>query len=158
MSGSRAATCRVWLLTGKEIIMSDVSKYRDVQVLTADKLRIVIMLYEGVLRFNKGAQQAIKDGRIELRNYNINRSIAIITELRDALNMKEGGDIAQKLLSLYIFSIEHLTSGNLESNIDYIENVNRVFEELKGGWEHIASKGPVDAAQSVDRVSISHGA
>ena len=138
--------------------MSDISKYKDVQVLTADRLRIVIMLYEGVLRFNRGAQQAIRDGQIELRNYNINRSIEIITELRDALNMEEGGDIAQKLLSLYIFSIEHLTSGNLENNVDYIENVNKVFEELKGGWEHIAANRPADAVQSADRVSISHGA
>jgi flagellar protein FliS len=138
--------------------MSGVSKYQNVQVLTADKLRIVIMLYEGVLRFNKAAQQAIENGQIELRNYNVNRSIAIVTELRDALNMEEGGDIAQKLLSLYIFSIEHLTSGNLENNVDYIENVNKVFEELKGGWEHIAANRQADAVQSADRVSISHGA
>ncbi len=139
-------------------MMSDVNKYRDVQVLTADKLRIVIMLYEGVLRFNRGAQQAIKDEQIELRNYNINRSIDIITELRDALNMEEGGEIAQKLLSLYIFSIEHLTSGNLENDIDYIENVNKVFDLLKDGWEHIAANRPIDAAELTDRVSISHGA
>jgi flagellar protein FliS len=139
-------------------MMSDVNKYRDVQVLTADKLRIVIMLYEGVLRFNRGAQQAIKDGEIELRNYNINRSIDIITELRDALDMEVGGEIAQKLLSLYIFSIEHLTSGNLENNIDYIENVNKVFDLLKDGWEHIAANRPIDAAELTDRVSISHGA
>jgi flagellar protein FliS len=146
-------------MTAEEIIiMSNASKYRDVQVLTADKLRIVIMLYEGVLRFNRAAQQAIKDGQIELRNYNVNRSIAIVTELRDALNMEEGGMIAQKLLSLYIFSIEHLTSGNLENNVDYIENVNKVFEELKGGWEHIAAERPADAAQPTERVSISHGA
>ena len=139
-------------------MMSDVNKYRDVQVLTADKLRIVIMLYEGVLRFNRGAQQAIKDEQIELRNYNINRSIDIITELRDALDMEVGGEIAQKLLSLYIFSIEHLTSGNLENNINYIENVNKVFDLLKDGWEHIAANRPIDAAELTDRVSISHGA
>jgi flagellar protein FliS len=139
-------------------MMSDVSKYRDVQVLTADKLRIVIMLYEGVLRFNRGAQQAIKDGEIELRNYNVNRSIDIITELRDALDMEVGGEIAQKLLSLYIFSIEHLTSANLENNIDYIEGVNKVFDLLKEGWDHIAANRQADVAQMTDRVSISHGA
>ncbi len=66
--------------------------------------------------------------------------------------------IAQKLFSLYIFSIEHLTSCNLENNVDYIEGVNKVFEELKGGWEHIAAERPVDAVQSTERVSISHGA
>ncbi len=138
--------------------MSDVSKYQDVQVLTADKLRIVIMLYEGVLRFNKCAQHAIKNGQIELRNYNVNRSIAIITELRDALNMEEGGDIAQKLLSLYIFSIEHLTSGNLENNVDYIENVNKVFEELKGGWDHIAAERPDGQERPRERGTLSYGA
>jgi flagellar protein FliS len=138
--------------------MSDVSKYQDVQVLTADKLRIVIMLYEGVLRFNKGAQQAIKNGQIELRNYNVNRSIAIITELRDALNMEEGGDIAQKLLSLYIFSIEHLTSGNLENNVDFIENVNNIFEELKGGWEHVAAERSNSQGRPRERGTLSYGA
>ncbi len=138
--------------------MTGVNKYQNVQVLTADKLRIVIMLYEGVLRFNKCAQQAIKNGQIELRNYNLNRSIDIITELRDALNMEEGGDIAQKLLSLYLFSIEHLTKGNIESNPGYIEDVNKIFEELKGGWEHIAANRSVEDVDLTDRVSISHGA
>ncbi len=138
--------------------MSDVNKYKNVQVLTADKLRIVIMLYDGVLRFNRSAQQAIKDSQIELRNYNVNRSIEIVTELRDALDMEQGGDIAQKLLSLYIFSIEHLTNGNLENNAGYIEDVNKVFEELKKGWEYIASNRPADKAAPTERVSISHGA
>ncbi len=138
--------------------MSDLSKYQDVQFLTADKLRIVIMLYEGVIRFNKGAQQAIKNGEIELRNHNINRSIDIITELRDALNMEEGGEIAQKLLGLYVFCIEHLTSGNLESNVDYIENVNKIFDALKGGWEHIAAEKSNSSEQPRERGTLSYGA
>ncbi len=138
--------------------MSKIHKYQNVQVMTADKVRIIILLYEGIIRFNKGAQQAIKNGEIELRNNAINRSIAIITELCNSLDMEKGGNIAQNLLSLYQFSIEHLTRANLNNNPRYIEAVNKVINELKSGWEHIAAERPDGPEQPGERGSLSHGA
>lgn len=110
--------------------------------MTADRVRLIIMLCDGVVRFNRCAQRSIKEGDIEARNTYLNRSIAIISELQNSLNMKEGGEIAHNLLRLYEFSIGQLTAANLKNDPAPVEAVTRVFNELKSGWEGITTDKP----------------
>lgn len=126
--------------------MNRIRQYQDVQVMTADKVRIIIMLCEGVIRFNKSAQRSIREGDIEGRNNFINRSLAIISELSVSLNMEEGGEIAQKLRGLYDFSVSQLNLANLKNSAQHIEVVTGIMGELKAGWEGIAGKRPEAAA------------
>ncbi len=126
--------------------MNRMRQYQNVQVMTADRVRIIIMLCEGVIRFNKSAQRSIREGDIEGRNNFINRSLAIISELNGSLNMEEGGEIAQKLQSLYEFSASQLTQANLKNSARHIDVVTGIISELKAGWEGIAGKGSETAA------------
>ncbi|MBI5491340.1 MAG: flagellar export chaperone FliS [Deltaproteobacteria bacterium] len=126
--------------------MNKMRQYQNVQVMTADRVRIIIMLCEGVIRFNKSAQKSIREGDIEGRNNFINRSLAIISELNGSLNMEEGGEIARKLRSLYEFSTSQLTQANLKNSAPHIDVVTGIISELKAGWEGIAGKRPETAA------------
>lgn len=136
--------------------MNKVIQYQNIQVMTADPVRLVIMLYDGVLRFNKLAQKAIEANDVEGRNNYINRSLAIIGELGTTLNMSEGGEVARNLSRLYEFSTVQLTGANMKNDLKAIESVNRVIGELKAGWEAIASERTQEAQEP--RRSISCGA
>ncbi|MBI5809649.1 MAG: flagellar export chaperone FliS [Deltaproteobacteria bacterium] len=118
--------------------MKNMKRYHDVQVLTSDGVRIIIMLCEGVMRFNKLAEKAIREGDVKEKNNYINRSFAIISELSNSLNMEEGGEIAMTLARLYDFSLNQLTLANLNNDPAAIETVTRVIGELKAGWEAVA--------------------
>ena len=96
--------------------------------------KLISMLYEGILRFNAQAEKAIKDGEVEKRVYWINRSIAVITELINTLDMEQG-QIAQYLGSLYDYEIKLLGTASAEQNIDKIDEVNNVFRELNTAWK-----------------------
>lgn len=120
--------------------MNGLSRYQNTQVLTADKVRLVIMLYDGVLRFNRLAQKAIAENDIKGRGTNLNRSLEIIGELANSLNMEEGGEIASNLARLYDFCSTTLTGANMTSDTAKIESVNRIIAELKGGWEAISER------------------
>lgn len=122
--------------------MKNIRQYQNVQVLTADGLRIVIMLCEGVMRFNKLAEKAIHNGDIKERCNYINRSFAIISELHNSLNMDEGKDIARTLAKLYDFCMNQLTLANLNNDAAAIETVSRVIGELKAAWEAVAKDRP----------------
>lgn len=130
----------------------NIKNYQNVQILTADGVRLIVMLYDGVVRFNNCAQLAIEAGDIQGRNNNINRSLAIISELMNSLNMEHGGDVARKLESLYDFSMQQLTAANMKNDAAPLGVVNKIITELKGGWEAIASKKPAGEAHR----SISH--
>ncbi|MBI5827498.1 MAG: flagellar export chaperone FliS [Deltaproteobacteria bacterium] len=119
--------------------MNNFRQYQEIQIMTADRVRIVIMLYEGVLRFNKCAQKAMEDKNIAARTNFINRSLAIISELSNSLNMEEGGEIAGNLARLYDFAAEQLMRANMRNNPAPLEVVNRIMTELKAGWEAIAT-------------------
>jgi flagellar protein FliS len=96
--------------------------------------KLISMLYEGILRFNAQAKKAIKDGDVEKRVYWINRSIAVIVELINTLDMKQG-QIAQYLGSLYDYEIQLLGIASAEQNIDKVDEVNNVFRELNAAWK-----------------------
>ncbi len=119
--------------------MSNVRQYQNVQVMTADGVRIIIMLYDGVLRFNSLALAAIAAKDVSSRSLYVNRSIAILCELLTALDMERGGEIAVKLSSLYDFCVRQLNSANAGNDIAALETVNRVMIELRGGWAAIAT-------------------
>ena len=127
--------------------MNRVAQYQNIQVMTADKVRIIIMLYDGVLRFNRCAQRAIAEKKIESRNLYINKSLAIISELANSLNMEEGGEVAMNLARLYDFAQSSLTKANLTNDASAIDGVNRVMAELKAGWEAIAHSSSATAAE-----------
>ena len=120
--------------------MSNVRQYQNVQVMTADGVRLIIMLYDGVLRFNSLASAAIAGKDVSGRNHYINRSTAIVCELLTALDMERGGDIALKLSSLYDFCVRQLNSANAGNDGAALESVNRVISELRGGWAAIATE------------------
>ncbi|MFQ5736271.1 MAG: flagellar export chaperone FliS [Thermodesulfobacteriota bacterium] len=139
--------------------MNRINQYQNVQVMTADGVRLIVMLYEGIIRFNKQACEAITSGDIMARSNSINRSTAIIGELINSLDMDRGGEIAERLLNLYDFSIQQLTVANLKNDPAPIDAVNRVVTELKAGWEAIekANDGAPKRPEQ-QRVGISHGA
>ncbi|MEK7773356.1 MAG: flagellar export chaperone FliS [Deltaproteobacteria bacterium] len=119
--------------------MNNIRQYQEIQIMTADRVRIVIMLYEGVVRFNKCAQKAIEEKNVEARTNFINRSLAIISELSNVLNMEEGKEVAANLARLYEFVNEQLMRANMRNVSAPLEVVNRIMTELKAGWESIAT-------------------
>lgn len=137
--------------------MNKIDQYQKVQVMTADKVRLIIMLYDGVIRFNKGAQRSIREGDVEARNTYLNKSLAIIGELQNSLNMEEGGEIAMNLSRLYDFSIDRLSTANLKNDSEAVESVTRVISELKSGWEGIASERAQPETSTQPRTGISCG-
>jgi len=96
-------------------------------------VKLIEMMYEGVLRFNAQAKKAIKDEDLEKRTYWINRSIAVISELLATLNY-DAGDISLYLDGLYSHQIKLLTEANLSNDIEKLDTVTLVFKGLLEAW------------------------
>ena len=96
-------------------------------------VKLIEMLYEGVLRFNAQAKKAIKDKNIEKKVYWTNRSIAVVSELIASLD-KSQGDIALYLNGLYNYQIKLLTEASLENDQDKLDECSNVFKGLLEAW------------------------
>lgn len=101
-------------------------------------VKLIEMLYEGVLRFNAQAKRAIKDGNIEKRVYWINRSVAIITELITILDGSQG-QISEYLEGLYNYEIQLLTNAGIENSTEKLDECSNVFKGLLEAWRESTS-------------------
>jgi len=102
--------------------------------------KLIVMLYEGVLRFNAQAKKAMKDKEIEKKVYWINRSIAIITELSSILDAKES-QISKYLEGLYAYEIQTLSRASMENSVEKIDEVSLVFKGLLDAWRESTNVG-----------------
>ena len=110
--------------------------YRKTEAQSRSPMELVVMLYDGALRF-VGQAQAATDKRVRLRA--VSRAIAIITELQHTLNLKQGGDVAAELDRLYSFLHGRLLDVTMKGDADACEEVRKVLITLRDGWSQMAS-------------------
>ena len=119
--------------------------YQKTNINTASQGRLVVLLYEGIIKQLTTALTYIgKDGKIvpdNIEKYGIciQKAQAIITELQVSLDMEKVGDIARNLMSLYVFFNEELLAANINHDKAKIEFVLKMAKELADSWRQIAN-------------------
>ncbi|GIV16300.1 MAG: flagellar protein FliS [Armatimonadota bacterium] len=111
--------------------------YQRAQVDTASPAKLVVMLYDGAIRFLKQGQTAMQQGNREKQNHCLVRAQRIITELASSLDMEAGGDIAANLMALYQFMHEQLVLANLQDDVDKVQKVREMLESLREAWAQV---------------------
>lgn len=109
-------------------------KYKQTAVTSASKEKILLMLYEGAIKFTKQAISACEAKDIANRGIYIGKTYDIIMELSNTLNFEVGGDIAKNLEQLYIFMMEQLTAANIKGDVAHLNNVLKLLNTLYDGW------------------------
>jgi len=105
-------------------------QYKQMQIKTASPGKLLLMLYQGAVKFMKLAKKNIKEGKIEESHKNIIKAQNIILELQNTLDKEKGGEIAVQLESLYDFIYRELIQANLNKNTKHLNNVIPLVEEL----------------------------
>jgi len=115
-------------------------KYKQTSVQSASREKILLMLYEGAIRFMKQALIAIDKKDIADRGMNIGKAFDIINELNNTLNHEAGGAIAANLEQLYMFVSEQLTKSNATGQRKPLEDALKIMETLYTGWVEAIEK------------------
>jgi flagellar protein FliS len=113
--------------------------YREQSVLTASPGQLVVMLYDGALRFLlQGATLMRADDQLGC-DAKLRRAEAIIDELHTTLDKERGGDIASRLEGIYVFCKRHLIEARIECDAGMIDKVAELLGELRDAWAQIAA-------------------
>ncbi len=111
--------------------------YRASAVLTASPGQLVVMLYDGARRFLHQGAAAMGEHQIVVAHNKLTRAEDIIRHLRSTLDMDQG-QIAERLQSIYTFSLSHLRQARLDQDPKKIEEVNELLGKLRESWAAIA--------------------
>lgn len=123
-----------------------IDTYRQTEIQSRTPLELVVMLYDGALRFMGDARDAIVQRDIARRGHSISRALAIISELQSSLDMTTGDDIAVSLDGLYNFVRDRLVDASIRQDVRAIDDARRVLTTLREGWAGI-SPGSTPAAR-----------
>lgn len=114
--------------------MNGYSQYQNTQVTTASPEQIMIMLYDGAIRFIRKAQESLAAGDRAGKIEGIRRAVAIITEFRNTLDHEIGGEIAGNLDSLYDYMLRELIKANTQGDPKPLQIVENMLCELRETW------------------------
>lgn len=126
------------------------NQYKQMQIKTATPGKLLLMLYQGAVKFMKLAKKNIKAGEIEASHKNIIKAQNIILELQSTLNKEQGGEIALRLENLYDYIYRELIQANLNKNTSHLDNVIPLVEELFSSYREIIVKNNSDDKKQVN--------
>jgi flagellar protein FliS len=112
--------------------------YRQVATKTATPGQLVLMLFDGALRFLDKALVGFDlddplDSNLAINN-NILKAQEILRELNMSLNMEKGGEFANTMRRLYNYYDLQLSQSNLRKDPSGVELVIRLLSIIRGAW------------------------
>lgn len=120
--------------------------YKDTQIQTADQGKLILMLYDGAIRFLNIAIDNMDFRKYDIVNNNIIKAQDIITELMLSLNMDQGGEIAKNLFNIYAYMKKRLLEGNIRKDPAILQEVVKHLTTLRSAWEEAIKKAPIKTA------------
>ncbi|HHF09061.1 MAG TPA: flagellar export chaperone FliS [Candidatus Atribacteria bacterium] len=116
--------------------------YEVSAVNTASPLKLILMLYDGSIKFLKMAKLLYEEGKPEKAHQMIVRTEKILLELMASLNLEQGGEIARSLLGLYQFMLRECAEINEENCSEKINGLLKLLSGLQEAWMEVEKKLP----------------
>jgi flagellar protein FliS len=122
------------------------SQYLATQVNTASPEQLLILLYNGAIRFLNEAEGAMQEGHVAQRGLMISRTINIINELCATLDHEIGGEISANLEALYNYMNRELLQANIKDDLKRLGQVKAMLTDLRDTWikaiEQVQAEAP----------------
>jgi flagellar protein FliS len=114
-----------------------VKRYREEQVNGLSQKDLILMLYDGAIKFSSEAKEAMQSKDYVQSYRSVIRARDIITELLRILNVEKGGDVARNLQRLYVYMIGRLIEVNFTKETRLLDNVLYILRDLRSAWAAI---------------------
>lgn len=110
------------------------SQYQENQLKTVTPGKLILMAYDGAIRFTRTAAEKMRDGKLDEQSANITKAQNIILELISSLDMKIDPQLADNLYSLYTYVFDRLTHANVRDDIAALDESIQILGEMRSAW------------------------
>ncbi|HHY13193.1 MAG TPA: flagellar export chaperone FliS [Thermoanaerobacterales bacterium] len=108
-------------------------QYKNTQIQTASQERLLIMLYEGAIKFTNQGKLAFEEEKYDNANELIKRAQDIVNELMISLDFNSG-EVAGNLFALYEYIYHQLVQANIKKDTSILDEVTGLLTSLKETW------------------------
>ena len=116
-------------------------QYQHAQFATADRGRLLLLMFDGALRFLAQAESALQSDRIEEFVDQLGRAQAVIAELLRDLTARLVIERVQQLDRLYRFMLEHLVEANVQKSPRHVAQVRHLMTTIADSYREILAQG-----------------
>ena len=114
-------------------------------VANADPHKLTLMLLQGALDRIAYAKGAMERKELQEKATFISKATAIIIRLRDTLDVKVGGEVAENMFALYEFMIEKLNEAHVNNDIKLLDEVSSLLSPIRDAWVQIPQEAKEEA-------------
>jgi flagellar protein FliS len=118
------------------------NQYLNVQFGTTDQGKLILMAYDGAIRFCRTAEECIASDDKQGKGMWLTRAFDTVAELRNSLRPEVGGELAEHLNKAYIFINNQITLANVMNRPEYIQNALTMLESLRDAWREVVHQNP----------------
>jgi flagellar protein FliS len=113
-------------------MQTPMNSYFQTKVQTASPAQLLILLYDGAIRFCRLGIEAIRGRKYDQANENLLKAQDIVREL--AVTLDRRAEISKDLLRLYDYFMERLREANLKKAEEPAEEILGYLVELRETW------------------------
>jgi flagellar protein FliS len=128
--------------------------YLSTHIATTDQGQLLLMLYDGALKFLAQAREKMLARDMAGKGVLISRAIDIVNELASSLNMEKGGTLADNLNNLYFLCTARLLQANAKLDVEQLDSVVGVLSGLRNAYAQIIHTPEAQAAAA--QISARH--
>jgi len=108
--------------------------YIQTQVGTTSQGDILILLFDGAIKFLNQAKERMAEKNYAQKGILISKALDILTELQGSLNANKGGDLAANLQRLYFYCSTQLLTANLKMDVGKVDEVLHILSGLRDAF------------------------
>lgn len=121
------------------MLQSPHQAYQKNSVQTATPGQLIIMLYDGAIRFTKAGIEGIERKQYAAANTNLKKAQAIIHELVASLN--HDIPMSKDLVRIYEYMLHCLIQANVKKDAKHAEEAIAHLQDLREAWKQILKSG-----------------
>ena len=108
--------------------------YFEQQILGADPLELVRLLYQRTIACVSDAREHLQAGRIEQRSRAVSNAYAALGELLSSLHLERAPELAARLRDLYAYMQQRLLEANFQQTDPPLSEVLALLSTLAEAW------------------------
>lgn len=110
-------------------------------VAASDPHRLIVMLLDGALERIVTARGCMQRNETSEKARLLHRAVSILGELRNSLDLRNGGQIAANLAELYDYMCRRLLVATADNKVEMLDEVGKLLHEIRAAWLAIAPEG-----------------
>lgn len=108
------------------------SQYKKQAITTANPGKLLVMLFDGAIKFSGQARLAIEEKNVEQANTYVKKCQDIMDELMRSLNMDY--EISKQLYQIYEYINHQFLQANIQKDTRFLDEADRLLRDFRETW------------------------